>query len=52
MPETVDVKVMSDDEFLKNYKDTFKKERYQFKNYCKDASRNITVCYRNFILFR
>ncbi|GCF75287.1 hypothetical protein BC2926_28280 [Bacillus cereus] len=37
MLETVDVKVMSDDEFLKKYKGTFKKERHQFKNYCKDC---------------
>lgn len=39
MLETVDVKVMSDDEFLKKYKGTFKKERYQFKNYCKDCKQ-------------
>lgn len=39
MPETVDVKVMSDDVFLKKYKDTFKKERHQFKNYCKDCKQ-------------
>lgn len=39
MLETVDVKVMSDDEFLKKYKGTFKKERHQFKNYCKDCKQ-------------
>lgn len=39
MPETVDVKVMSDDEFLKKYKGTFKKERHQFKNYYKDCKQ-------------
>lgn len=39
MSETVDVKVMSDDEFLKKNKGTFKKERHQFKNYCKDCKQ-------------